>query len=398
MLAIRACSICRSRAWATSHSVERATWLSLTMWWDPTRSSVRAPHRWQTGMRPFVSGEWCASSCVATSRDFDEVIALPWKLLAPPYARQGVPSRPGPDGGRPGRGHPQLPDPPRFLGTATGSPTTARRSRTGSSRRAPAGAPSGPGSRSRGHGAGGSSRRGRGGTRRWDRRAIRSGACRSSPAQVVRRGYLVLRPVWYSIESAALPRKMRRPPAEQTARLRDPVDTGRPDGGAVLADREIERPSVSGTASAVALDEREVQLVLVLQRRADRELAGGEVDADGDARRGGPATPTRTRSRTRARPRRGRRGRGEAGARRARGCRRCPIWALRPTSLAVPSRAGPRGAGPTPRRSPRCNRSVPRPWRPPYAVAVRDARLRAFERVPPPGRAGAPTGRRPAAR
>ena len=34
------------------------------------------PHRWQTGMRPFVSGVWCWSSCAAMCKDSGEVMVL----------------------------------------------------------------------------------------------------------------------------------------------------------------------------------------------------------------------------------------------------------------------------------------------------------------------------------
>jgi hypothetical protein len=82
----------RSRDWATSHSLERLTRPSWMTWCIPVGPSVRAPHRRQTGIRPFVSGAWSSSSCPATCIYSDEVIGPP---SCPPGAARSRKESPG---------------------------------------------------------------------------------------------------------------------------------------------------------------------------------------------------------------------------------------------------------------------------------------------------------------
>ena len=66
----------RSRDWARSQSLDRFSRPSCRAWCSPVGLSVRAPHRLQTAIRPFVSGAWWSSSCAATCRASEEVMVL----------------------------------------------------------------------------------------------------------------------------------------------------------------------------------------------------------------------------------------------------------------------------------------------------------------------------------
>ena len=171
----------------------------------------------------------------------------------------------------------------------------------------------------------------------------------------------------HSMSSELLPRKISAAAGpQQPRRLRDPSVGVGPDGGAVLADGQVE----AGIGAAAPPRPRPGSAGRQSRGRAWNSAAiaswpGGGVDATA-ARHDGPARPTRSRYRTPARPRRSRPGRAGSSPTSDSGIPNRPqVGSVWPPSPAVPSRTGRGGAGPRLRRSPRCSRSVPRPWRPP---------------------------------
>ena len=86
-----------------------------------------------------------------------------------------------------------------------------------------------------------------------------------------------------SAQNVPLPRKTSSPPGRRMrAASRDPAGRIGPDGGAVLADGQIEGGIGQAAVLGVAVDQREVQVVLVLEASRRLQLLGGVVDP-GDA-------------------------------------------------------------------------------------------------------------------
>ena len=120
-----------------------------------------------------------------------------------------------------------------------------------------------------------------------------------------------------------------------------PVGVG-PDGGAVLADGEVEGPVGEGQSLGRRADQREAQPELLLHARRRSATGSPWGRPRRDARRAGPARTRRRPCHSRARRRAGRPRRAAGGGPRTRGHGR------RPSGARWPSCAGRPGTGPPP--------------------------------------------------
>jgi hypothetical protein len=76
------------RACASNHSTSLGTRVWSGVWWLPAGASTVEPHRLHTGIRPFVSGVWCASSRAPTSES-SCAITLPPRQSKRPRRKLG---------------------------------------------------------------------------------------------------------------------------------------------------------------------------------------------------------------------------------------------------------------------------------------------------------------------